>query len=176
MQYLVFLVLFNQNYWSETGFPRLYVFLDALLFTILLQVAIHLAKKAYQSKDADEVVLEQPVDIELEDDDEIPQVEVVEKRAPAQGDIELVIVHGASWCGWSKKQMDEFPAIKSALEQKNVSVREVEDKTPEGQKMSQQFEIDGYPGSLVFKDGNLVDKIGGYKPANALIQQVLSHL
>ena len=41
---------------------------------------------------------------------------------------------------------------------------------------NKQFKIDGYPGSLVFKDGNLVDKIGGYKPANALIQQVLSHL
>lgn len=175
MQYIVFLVLFSSNYWGESSLPKMYVFLDALLFTILLQMAIHFAKKAYKTEDSDEVLLEQPIDIELEDD-EIPQVEVVEKKVPvpSESEFELVIVHGASWCGWSKKQMEEFGKIKGELERNGVSVREVEDRSPEGQQLAKQFGIDGFPASLVFKNRELVNKIGGYKPADALIGEVMS--
>jgi thiol-disulfide isomerase/thioredoxin len=177
MQYIIFLVLFSSNYWGESGLPKLYVFLDALLFTVLLQVAIHFSKKAYQQEDSNdtEQVL-QPIEpeVELVEDDEIPEVEVVQTEAPLNGGkMELVIVHGASWCGWSKKQMDEFDAIKGELERNGVSVRQVEDKTPEGQQLSKQFGVDGFPASLVFNNRELVNKIGGYKPANALVAEVL---
>ena len=92
-----------------------------------------------------------------------------------QGGVELVVVHASSWCGWSKKQMEEYPKIKSALEQRNVRVREVEDNSEEGERMAKEFGIDGFPGSLIFKNGQLVDKVGGFKPADAMIQQVLQH-
>ena len=46
-QFLIFLVLFNQNYWNETGFPRWYMFMDAFLSTFALQLLIYVTKKFY---------------------------------------------------------------------------------------------------------------------------------
>ena len=177
-QFLVFLVLFNQSYWNETGFPRWYALLDALIFTVLLQTAIYFAKKAYPSEEESveqEIVFENDL---VEDDSNVPEVDVVpvENQEPSeqQNGFELVVVHASSWCGWSKKQMEEFPQIKGELERNGVSVREVEDNSQEGQQLAKQFRVDGFPASLVFKGRDLVNKIGGYRPASAMVKEVLS--
>ena len=186
MQFFVFLVLFNQNYWSGSkGFPRWYVLLDALLFTAVIQTAIYFAKKYYAEQN-NELDNEEPIELPDEDmEEELPRVEVVPKepeqaqqaqqaqQGNGENDYELIIVHGASWCGWSKKQMEEFETIKGQLQNNNVSVRAVEDKSDEGKMFSQQFKISGYPASLLFNNKQLVKTISGYRPTDVLVKEVV---
>lgn len=49
-QFLIFFLLFN-SIERVKGFPRTFIFIDALIFTIFIQIAIRLIKGYYKNKD-----------------------------------------------------------------------------------------------------------------------------
>ena len=147
---------------------------------------LYITQYIFNADQSNELENEEPVElpVEVEMEEELPQVEVVPKerkpepaqqaqQAKGENDYELIIVHGASWCGWSKKQMEEFETIKGQLQNNNVSVRAVEDKSDEGKMFSQQFKISGYPASLLFNNKQLVKTISGYRPTDVLVKEVV---
>lgn len=84
----------------------------------------------------------------------------------------VVVVHGASWCGWSKKMMSEFGDAKKGLAAHGIEAEAVEDKSSKGKELSKEHSIDGYPTSIVYKDGKVVGKIGGYRKADDMVKEV----
>lgn len=97
---------------------------------------------------------------------------VAAPQEATKGTAKVVVVHGASWCGWSKKMMSEFGDAKKGLAAHGIEAEAVEDKSSEGKQLSQEHNIDGYPTSIVYKDGKVVGKIGGYRKADDMVKEV----
>ena len=98
------------------------------------------------------------------------------KHAAKDAKKEVVVVHGASWCGWSKKMMGEFDDTKKKLAKHGVHAKAVEDKSSEGRELAKKHGIDGYPTTLVKKDGKVVGKIGGFRKSDDMVKEVNKHM
>lgn len=101
---------------------------------------------------------------------------VASTEEASKGTAKVVVVHGASWCGWSKKMMSEFGNTKKALAAHGIQVEAVEDKSSEGKQLSQEHNIDGYPTSIVYKDGKVIGKVGGYRKSDDMVKEVKKHM
>ena len=103
-------------------------------------------------------------------------VAATEGASKGEAKAKVVVVHGASWCGWSKKMMSEFGDTKKALAAHGIDAEAVEDKSSEGKQLSKEHNIDGYPTSIVHKDGKVVGKVGGYRKSEDMVKEVKKHI
>ena len=71
--------------------------------------------------------------------------------------------------------MDEFDDTKKKLAKHGVHAKAVEDKSSEGRELAKKHNIDGYPTTLVKKDGKVVGKIGGFRKADDMVAEVNKH-
>jgi thiol-disulfide isomerase/thioredoxin len=94
----------------------------------------------------------------------------------------------APWCGWSKRMVGnrfvkdyngsfrgsgpegEYVKINSFCNKNNINYDVINGE--ENRELAQKFGVQGWPGTVIFKDGRKVDTIYGYRPAADVIDML----
>jgi thioredoxin 1 len=79
----------------------------------------------------------------------------------------------APWCGPCKKMS---PVIESLSEKYNGKMKFVKLNTDENPATAGRYEIYSIPTLLLFKNGNIVDRLIGYMPEGAMEKFLEKHL
>ena len=99
----------------------------------------------------------------------------------------------ADWCYYSKKLMGvdivpsakerdgtpmpgEWKKIKAFCDANSVDCSYVETSKGAGKSEAQKLGIDGFPTTLIYKNGKKVDEIGGYVPADGFIAMIKKNM
>ncbi len=87
------------------------------------------------------------------------------------------------WCGFCKKlDRDTFsnPELSQFISEKFVPVKAKADDSGAGQKLKNDYGVEGYPCALVFDpDGNLIGRIIGFKDAQEYqkaLKNIIEHI
>jgi thioredoxin 1 len=88
------------------------------------------------------------------------------------GDKPLLVDFSAEWCGPCKMQT---PILKQAKDQLGDSVRIIKIDVDKNPAVARQFQVQGVPTLILFKNGEVKWRQSGVVPANALIQLVQQH-
>jgi thioredoxin 1 len=89
-----------------------------------------------------------------------------------QSDIPVLVDFHATWCGPCKMMAPILQQVKSAMGN-NITIIKIDvDKNPE---VSQQFQVQGVPTLIIFKNGKVKWRQSGVIPAKEL-QQVLNNV
>ncbi len=84
-----------------------------------------------------------------------------------------VVDFWASWCGPCKMLAPVIEDLSGELEGKVKFLKLNVDENP---VTSQQYGIASIPTLIVFKDGNAVDTLVGFRPKNAIKDAIVRHL
>ena len=79
----------------------------------------------------------------------------------------------ADWCGPCRKLSPIIDEIESELSEK---VKFTKINTDENIPLAQNYQISGIPSLLVFKDGELVERMVGLMPKSAIITNIEKYL
>ena len=89
------------------------------------------------------------------------------------GDKPLIVDFYAEWCGPCKVQAPILKQTKDELGDKVRIIKIDVDKNPE---VAQQFQVQGVPTLILFRNGKIKWRQSGVVPANVLIQLINSQL
>lgn len=79
----------------------------------------------------------------------------------------------ADWCGPCRKLSPIMDEIEQELSEK---VKFTKINTDNNVELAQQYQISGIPTLLVFKDGELIERMVGLMPKNSIITNIEKHL
>ena len=102
----------------------------------------------------------------LEFSDDTFQAEVLEAAEP------VLVDFWAPWCGPCKQMM---PTIEDIAGQYSGKVRVGKMNTDENQATSQAYNINAIPTVLLFKGGEVVEKVQGVQPKSKLQELINNH-
>ena len=98
----------------------------------------------------------------------------------------------APWCGWSKRFVGntfvkdytgsfrgsgpegEYPKIQAFAKKNNIKYHVINGE--ENTSLAKELGIDGWPGTVIMKDGVKVDTVYGYRPASDMIKMLKKHM
>jgi len=103
----------------------------------------------------------------LEVTDNTFQKEVIESDKP------VLVDFWAPWCGPCRMMAPVIDTISARLEEK---LKVVKLNTDENQKTAEAYSIQGIPSLLIFKKGEVVERLVGFMPENVLTEKVTPHL
>ena len=83
-----------------------------------------------------------------------------------------VVDFWAPWCGPCKMLGPVLEDVAAELGEVKFCKLNVDENI----KVPQQFSVASIPTVMVFKDGNLVDKVVGFRPKEELVQLVKKHI
>ena len=89
------------------------------------------------------------------------------------GDKPLIVDFYAEWCGPCKVQAPILKQTKDELGDKVRIIKIDVDKNPE---VAQQFQVQGVPTLILFRNGKIKWRQSGVVPANTLVQLINSQL
>ncbi|MGV8121265.1 MAG: thioredoxin [Candidatus Xenobiia bacterium LiM19] len=95
------------------------------------------------------------------------QKEVIEADKP------VLVDFWAPWCGPCRMMAPVLETISAKLE---AQLKVVKLNTDENQKTSETYGIQGIPSLLIFKKGEVVERLVGFMPENVLTEKVKPHL
>lgn len=99
------------------------------------------------------------------------------KAAQETGKLVLVKVH-ADWCGYCKnfdREIESNALLSTYLRENFVGAR-VKEGTGEGKKLKKTYKIVAYPAFLIFRNGEFVGKVRGYRSATEFLDAVKAFL
>ena len=79
----------------------------------------------------------------------------------------------ADWCGPCRKLSPIMDEIEQELSEK---VKFTKINTDNNVELAQRYQISGIPTLLVFKDGELIERMVGLMPKNSIITNIEKHL
>ena len=79
----------------------------------------------------------------------------------------------ADWCGPCRKLSPIMDEIEQELSDK---IKFTKINTDENIELAQKYQISGIPTLLVFKDGQLVERMVGLMPKNSIVTNIEKHL
>lgn len=85
----------------------------------------------------------------------------------------IVVDFWATWCGPCKMLS---PVIDEIAEELNGKVKFFKLNVDENPVMSTQYKVSSIPTIMVFKDGNVVDTLVGFRPKQAIKDIVEKHI
>ncbi|CAN5500156.1 hypothetical protein BH10CYA1_BH10CYA1_39530 [soil metagenome] len=95
------------------------------------------------------------------------------ESAKITGKLVLVKVH-ADWCGYCKnfdKDIEANAHLSNYLKEKFVCAR-AKQSTDEGKKLKKTYKVAAYPAFLIFRNGEFVGKVRGYRNASEFLDAV----
>lgn len=82
----------------------------------------------------------------------------------------VVVDFFATWCGPCQMLM---PVLESIASKKENEMDIIEIDVDRSQELAMKYEIEAVPTLIIFKNGNMIDKLGGYYPEPEL-EEVLN--
>lgn len=90
-----------------------------------------------------------------------------------KSDIPVVVDFWASWCGPCKMLS---PVIDEVSDELGTKAKFVKVNVDENPVLSPQYSISSIPSVLIFKDGNVVEKLVGFRPKQEIISVIQKHI
>ncbi|MHC9540990.1 MAG: thioredoxin [Vulcanimicrobiota bacterium] len=90
-----------------------------------------------------------------------------------EADKTVLVDFWAPWCGPCRMMAPVVDTISAKLE---AQLKVVKLNTDENQKTSETYGIQGIPSLLIFKKGEVVERLVGFMPENVLMEKVKLHL
>ncbi|MBS1954181.1 MAG: thioredoxin family protein [Cyanobacteria bacterium SZAS-4] len=95
------------------------------------------------------------------------------EAAKQSGKLVMVKVH-ADWCGYCKnfdREVDTSPLLSTYVNENFVGAR-IKEGTDEGKKLKKTYKIVAYPAFLIFRNGEFVGKVRGYRSVTEFLDAV----
>jgi thioredoxin 1 len=90
-----------------------------------------------------------------------------------KGETPVLVDFWAEWCGPCRMVA---PVLEQIAAEQSGKLRIVKLNVDENQQTPQQFGVTGIPTMILFKDGEMVERIVGFMPKPALMKKLQPHL